>query len=131
VLGRRVRWWGWVGLVGVGLAVWFLWRFEPAGQVFYPRCWSYQVWGVKCAGCGVLRATHALLRGEWALAWSLNPLWVCYLPVMGWAMTAWLANGFGIRIGHPFNRPWVYGGLIGLAFAYGIARNLPGWEWLG
>lgn len=125
---RRGLGWAALGLGLMGVAGWFLWRFEPAGQVFYPRCWSYQVLGIKCPGCGVLRATHALLRGEWGLAWSLNPLWVSYMPLLMWGMASWLAAGFGWRLWHPFNRPWVYGGLIGLAFAYGIVRNIPGWS---
>ncbi len=126
--GRSLRW-GVLAVVGV--LGFLLWRFEPAGQFYYPRCWMYAVTGLKCPGCGVLRATHAMLRGEWALAWMLNPLWVCYLPVIAWSGGAWLAGLFGRRIPNPLRHPWILGGLAGLAVAYGIVRNLPGFAWLG
>ncbi len=126
--GRSLRWAGVAAVLVVGVV---LWRVEPAGQFYYPRCWTYAVTGLKCPGCGVLRATHALLRGEWALAWTLNPLWVCYLPVIAWSGASWMAGGFGRKISNPLRNQWILGVLGGLAVAYGIARNLPGLAWLG
>ncbi len=133
VIGARtpVGGWRWVVvglLVAVGVV---LWRYEPAGQAFYPRCWMYSATGLKCPGCGVLRATHAMLRGDFQLAWSLNPLWVCYAPLMGWMGLAWVGGLFGFRLPNPLLRPWALGVIGGLAMAYGIARNIPGLGWLG
>lgn len=126
--GRSLRWFVLAAVVGVGVV---LWRYEPAGQFFYPRCWMYAVTGLKCPGCGVLRASHALLRGDFALAWTLNPLWVCYVPVIAWSVLAWIAGMFGRNLPNPLLKPWVLGVLGGLAVAYGVARNLPGLAWLG
>ncbi len=118
-------WLGW-GAAGV-LVAWVLWRNEPSGQVYYPRCYLYVVTGLQCPGCGVLRATHALLNGRWDAAWRLNPLWVSLLPLVGWGGVAGLLRGLGLRIWQPWARPWVLGGVLGLAVAYGVARNMPFW----
>lgn len=133
VIGARVPvgWWRWLVLALMAAAVVVLWRYEPAGQVFYPRCWMYSATGLKCAGCGVLRASHAMLRGDFRLAWSLNPLWVCYAPLLGWMALAWVGSLFGLRVPNPLVRPWFLGVIGGLAMAYGIARNIPGLGWLG
>jgi hypothetical protein len=123
------RWLRWVVLAGLaGIAV-LLWRYQPAGQVFYPRCWTYSMTGLKCPGCGVLRATHAMLRGEFGLAWVLNPLWVCIAPLVAWTTLAWVAGMFGLKLPNPLARPWVLGAVGGLAVAYGIVRNIPGIPW--
>ncbi len=133
VIGARVPvgWWRWLVLALMAVVVVVLWRYEPAGQAFYPRCWMYSMTGLKCPGCGVLRATHAMLRGDFRLAWSLNPLWVCYVPLLGWMGLAWVGGLFGWRLPNPLVRPWCLGVIGGLAMAYGIARNIPGLGWLG
>jgi hypothetical protein len=58
-----------------------LWRFDPEESSLYPSCYLLQSTGLKCGGCGVLRATHALLHGEWRLALQQHPLWVGALPL--------------------------------------------------
>ena len=80
-IGRRVPWLSGAALLGV-LGV--LWAAEPHGQVWYPRCLLYAATGLQCPGCGGLRAAHALLHGDLAAAWHLNPLLICLLPVFAW-----------------------------------------------
>jgi len=115
-------WLGW-GVAGL-LALWVLWRNEPAGQVYYPRCYLNMATGLQCPGCGVLRATHALLNGRWQEAWRLNPMWVLMVPMVGWGVVAGLLRTVGVAAWQPWTRPWVVGVVLGLMVAYGIARNL-------
>ncbi len=113
-------------LVGlVTLTLWVLWRFEPSGQFFYPRCAFYEATGWKCPGCGGTRAVHALLHGQWHEAWRQNPLAVLFGPVVAW-LTAREA------VGRTTDRWWRFPTLpkwwwiaFGIAIAgFGLGRNL-------
>lgn len=41
--------------------------------VLYTLCPSVLLTGFPCPGCGMTRAMFALMRGDFALAWSLHP----------------------------------------------------------
>ncbi len=47
--------------------------FDPATTGFYPPCLFKTFLGVRCPGCGSLRAAHQLLHGNFQQAWTLNP----------------------------------------------------------
>lgn len=101
-----------------------LWRVEPSGQFFFPRCWLYQTTGLQCPGCGATRAVHALLNGRLGEAFRLNALMVLLLPLAGWlgVRAAW-----GWRTGrgwpNPLLNPILLALLAGLAFGFGVGRN--------
>lgn len=112
----------------VALAV--LYAFEPTGGSFYPTCLLYDWTGILCPGCGGLRATHHLLHGEVAQAFRFNPLLVVVYPALAYGLwrvgqnhahgrplPAWLGSTWG---------PWV---IVGVASAYMLVRNLPGFPW--
>jgi hypothetical protein len=46
-----------------------------------PECPVHLVAGIKCPGCGALRACHALLRGDVNTAWAMNPALVVTIAV--------------------------------------------------
>lgn len=127
---RNFPWWSWLLLL-VGLtALALVWRFEPQGQFFYPRCWLYQTTGLKCPGCGATRALHALLNGNLRDAWTQNPIFVALLPVAfwlgargvrGWWTGRWWSN--------PLANRYVIAVLVGVTIGFGIVRNVPGWSW--
>ena len=65
--------------------------------------------GIPCPGCGTMRALEAALNGQFALAFSMHPLWfafppaiVCYIwfDVKGWekALNILLIGGGGIMV---------------------------------
>lgn len=116
--------WGWLWLVGGALALFVVWRFEPAGQSFYPRCWLYTTTGLQCPGCGATRALHALLHGDLPRALRLNALVVGAVPLVGWLGLRWL---WGWRTGrwwgNPLVHPFALAALAGLAVGFGITRN--------
>lgn len=118
--------WTWAAIAVVGCAALLvLWRNEPSGQPYYPRCVLYMATGLQCPGCGILRATHALLHGRWAEAWRLNPVWVLTIPWIGWGLVAGVLRSRGVNAWQPWSRPWMLGTMAGVAVAHGIARNLP------
>lgn len=123
---RRTGWWVGLGvLAGLGGLALLGWQ-EPAGQIYYPRCALFVMTGLKCPGCGVMRSTHFLLRGEWGAAWRMNALWVSLMPLWVWTGVALLVRGWGWRIWNPMSVPWVWGSVAGLACVYGLMRNVPG-----
>jgi hypothetical protein len=86
----------------------------------------YQLSGWKCPGCGSQRAAHALLNGEWAMAWSYNPLLVLVLPYL---VVAGLAEYAGIHLlgksGSDFlNSRWVIWPFFVIILAYWMLRNI-------
>ena len=115
--------WIWIA-AALGSLVLLAW-VEPRGQIFYPRCALHAATGLQCPGCGGLRATHALLNGNLAAAWRLNPLLVAYLPVAAWLGVVLAARRIGRRVPNPFASPWMIGALVGVAFVFGVLRNLP------
>ena len=69
-----------------GLA--FVGTHDPHEPGTYPPCPTRALLGLLCPGCGTLRATHALLHGDLAGAWSANPLFILALPLFLWAFSA-------------------------------------------
>jgi hypothetical protein len=51
-----------------------------------PVCPVAALTGLPCPGCGLTRATLALLRGDFARAWQLHPLVFVALPALGAAI---------------------------------------------
>lgn len=107
-----------------GLAV--LYFVNPEGSRLYPKCFLYQTTGLQCPGCGGLRAGHALLHGDWATAWRLNPLLVVLSPLLGYVLLReFMRAAFGREWPTPFRRPWTLWALLGVLLAYMLWRNLP------
>jgi hypothetical protein len=120
-----------VAAVGVlALGVWLLRTFDPgaAGSLF-PSCLFHDLTGWYCPGCGITRALHALVHFDLMRAFAMNALLVACLPLL----TVMALQEFTHRALLPaavsraaFNgRVW-----IGALLVFGIARNLPGLEFL-
>jgi hypothetical protein len=113
--------------ISVGAIVFF---FNPSTHGFYPVCLFHSLTGLNCPGCGMTRALYALLHGQIRLALKDNALFVLALV----ALAVWSAR---LLLRKMQNRPvqfsvmpkilWF---LLGLAFAFTVIRNLPGFEWL-
>ena len=98
---------------------------DPGGAGFhFPPCPIKAMTGFDCPGCGGLRATHALLHGDVAHAFALNPLYVASLP-FALAWLAWRAlAAFGAVRAAPVLTPRTTWTLVAIAIAYGVLRNL-------
>jgi len=118
--------------MGIGvLALAGLYRFNPSEYHFFPRCVFHAVSGLECPGCGGQRALHQLLHGHLSAAFRDNALLVMLLPVGAWYLLRHVVRALTGRVlPAPFRHhfwPWA---LTGLVIMFGIARNLPGFEWL-
>lgn len=47
---------------------------NPFDGIGAPKCIIHEYTGLFCAGCGLQRALHAFFTGDFALAFSMNPL---------------------------------------------------------
>jgi uncharacterized protein DUF2752 len=88
-----------------------------------PFLWST---GLLCAGCGALRAAHALLNGQIAQAVAYNPMVTVTAPMI----VAWFGNELlhitrGRRLSAPRATYVIGRALVVVLVAFTIARNLP------
>ncbi len=118
-----------LGLAGLGLAA-MVFFFNPSTHGFYPVCMFHKLTGLNCPGCGMTRASYALLHGNVLLALKDNALFVAMLAVGGvWggrrAVRSLRNQPVSWKI--PPNVLWL---LLGLAIFFAVLRNLPGFEWL-
>lgn len=114
---------------GLGLVA-MIFLFNPSTHGFYPICMFHRLTGLNCPGCGMTRASHALLHGDFKQALKDNALFVAMLAIG----TIW-----GVRLAARAMRqqpvslkiaPTALWWLLGAAILFGVLRNLPGWEWL-
>lgn len=111
--------------IGVGVAIvvalLLLFFFNPETTAIYPRCPSRLLTGYQCAGCGSLRATHALLHGRLLQAWHYNPILFLGMPLVFFLLAI---ERLLQRIYLRCNRPLFIGVLILITIAWTIIRNL-------
>ena len=68
-----------LGIVFFGVVL-VLYFYNPSTSSFYPLCLFHSVTGLHCAGCGGLRAAHALLHGNVTESFAYNPLLIIAAP---------------------------------------------------
>jgi len=108
-----------------------LFAVDPNEPGHYPTCPFLATTGLYCPGCGALRGIHDLLHGDVAGALARNPMTVIAVPYLILAWITWV-----LRVaGRPAPRstslpPWTIWLLLGVVVAFGVLRNVPGWDWL-
>ena len=89
--------------------------------------------GLTCAGCGTQRMVAALLRGDVPGAIRQNPFMFVLLPLAG-AYLVWecwrYVQGESPLYARRGSR-WALWAILGLAAAFTLLRNLPGFAFLG
>jgi hypothetical protein len=108
-----------------------LFAVDPNQPGHYPTCPFLATTGLYCPGCGALRGVHDLLHGDIVGALARNPMTVIAVPYLILAWVTWVMRATG----HPAPRstslpPWTIWLLLGVVLAFGVLRNLPGWDWL-
>jgi hypothetical protein len=112
-----------LAFVGGLLPVVYLENPERGGV--FPPCPFRFVTGLKCPGCGTLRAIHNILHGDIAAGFRYNPLTVLLLPLAIWFVAShvtMLVRGRPLKgiLLKPF---WIWA-LFVLIIAYGVLRNI-------
>lgn len=103
----------------------------PGGLPWLPPCPFHQSTGLACPGCGMTRATYALLHGKLADALRLNPLGIVLLPValVGLSLEA-VAQArrtpAGPRLRVGARGAWIIAASV---LVFWLVRNLPFWPW--
>lgn len=64
-------------IVAAGTVLYFV---DPVGTAWAPKCMFRTIIGWQCPGCGISRATHALLHGHFAEALAYNYFFVVSIP---------------------------------------------------
>jgi hypothetical protein len=100
--------------------------FDPATSRIFPPCPIRYLTGLYCPGCGSLRAMHALLHGELARAWAMNPLMIVMLPFVTYGLvsaTLLEVRGNGL-LEVMLPAKWIRAFCV-VVVLYAVARNLP------
>jgi hypothetical protein len=118
------------GLAGVALCTALL-VVDPNQPGSYGVCPFRLVTGLDCPGCGTLRSIHALLGGDLSRAVDHNLLTVLLVPVLVAVWFRWLVSSRSGRAQLPAAPAWFGHGVVVVALAFWVARNLPAFAWLG
>jgi len=117
-----------LGIVFIGMVL-VLYFYNPSTSSFYPLCLFHSLTGLHCAGCGGLRAAHALLQGNVGESFAYNPLLIITAPsflVVALAIK-WLSI-FPIYAAKPeiYRRIRYFTPIVVITvIGYTILRNLP------
>lgn len=119
-------------LVAAGFGIWLLRNYDPnLPNTIFPPCAFKALTGLHCIGCGLTRALHALVHGDIAGAFAMNPLAMLVLPLVPLMLldTRGLTPTRLKPLMSVVMTPTLW---LVLLPAYWIARNLPWWPfaWL-
>lgn len=82
---RAARWV--VLLLALAAVAWI--ALVPPGATTTPPCPFHAMTGLRCPGCGTLRALHAMAQGDVAGAFSLNAMTTLGLPLLAISLLFW------------------------------------------
>jgi hypothetical protein len=99
---------------------------DPAKTHFFGVCPLYWITGLHCAGCGTLRAAHAILHADLAQAAAYNSMALVTAPViLAWAAAEAIHALTGRRLGPPRGTARLGQILVAMLILYTVARNIP------
>ncbi len=108
------------------LIVFVLFSFNPANTAWFPKCIFFKVTGWQCAGCGMQRASHALLHGQWLTALHYNAFYVVSLPLIGaFALSKWQSERLP-RLYAFFRHRNTHYGFLACLMLWWLVRNIAG-----
>ena len=130
---KRQGWWKVFPFLVIAVlvgAIVFISQYEPvANKQYYPQCGFKNVTGYDCPGCGGLRATHAVTRGNIVGAFRFHPGFVLSLPIVGYLFVLWIREWRRIEeMPVPLSQPECNRPLIWIAVLFislGVVRNIP------
>lgn len=103
-------------VVGVLIALATILYFfvNPEASVLMPKCPMKMLTGYDCPSCGVQRAIHAVLHGDFAKAISYNPFFVISVPYFLLVLYSTVfKNSFAVKLrGIVCHRYALYGYIV-------------------
>lgn len=105
-----------------GLVV--LYAFNPAESSFFPKCPFFWLTGLKCPGCGSLRATHQLLHLHIGKALGYNALMVVCIPLLLFLIVSDALKAKFPRLYLLGRNPILSWSVVALVFLWWILRNI-------
>ena len=109
--------------LGFAIAAFLLWKY---GSSWFPGCMFRKWTGLECPGCGMTRATEAMLHGRLLQAFSFNPVGMVLFPLAviacGFKAIGW-ARGTAAPIEFKTGR-WGATVIAVVVIAWWILRNL-------
>jgi hypothetical protein len=111
-------------------AVAILFFFNPSRHGFYPICYFHSITGLKCPGCGSLRALHELLHGNVLEAVRLNALLLLCLPCFGWLAARFFAARLRRQAATFAVQPLFLWAFLCVAMVFTVLRNFHSFAWL-
>jgi hypothetical protein len=116
--------------VGTALAApvgaYILYRFPPTPSSWYPKCVFNQLTHCYCPGCGATRCLHALVHGDFLMAFRFNGMFMLLLPLIGYAGgRIWFSCLTGRPLPADRTPRWVVYALLAVILLFGVLRNIP------
>jgi len=104
----------------------YLFFFEPGKSGFFPACPFRLLTGFNCPGCGVTRALHQILHGDFYTAFTLNPLFLLAIPFLLFAFLRYsvIVMRGGIPRRNALPAPYIYAIFFAI-LSFWIFRNTP------
>ena len=121
---RRAGWWAGGVALAIPAIVMLRWHDPNAADSPFAPCLFHTFTGFWCAGCGITRALHALVHGDVARAFAMNPLAMLLLPfgVLAFAWGGGLRPAWAAPIITILSKPMLW---VAVIPTYWILRNLP------
>jgi hypothetical protein len=103
-------------------------NYNPATNVWFPKCPFLLATGLKCPGCGSQRAVHALLHFDFHGAFASNALLIVSIPYILLLLAGYIVRHFRPQSSFPFliQHPFVIWSFFAIVLAFWIARNICG-----
>lgn len=105
--------------------VWY-YNVNPETFAYSPRCVWKLLTGTQCPACGVQRAMHAFLHGEFYKALHYNYFFIISIPFFICVLIAQIFKNkqWGEKLNRFFHNRYVLWSYIILFFAWWIVRNI-------
>lgn len=104
----------------------YVFMFEPGRSGFFPICLFRYFTGFTCPSCGITRALHQVLHGDFLTAFTLNPLFLIAIPFLLFALLRYSVTVLrgGVPRPNTLPAPYIYA-IFFVVVSFWIFRNTP------